>query len=479
MNNIVTNKKTKVQIQMNNFKCSFSKSLLAIGIASATTMAQAGSFGLIENSASGQGSAFAGASALGEDASTLYFNPAAMTRLSGSQIVVVGHIIAPDAKFVDNGSTDALGTGLTGFDTSTGDPAFVPNFYYASEMPNGLHFGVGVNVPFGLATDYDNGWVGRYHALLSEISSINVNPSIAWKTTDNVSVGFGISIQYLTLELTNNIDSFGACTQLASGLQCVNAGLTGLGIAAQDSTVKLDGDSLEIGWNAGILIDVDDKTRIGFSYRSAIKHDVTGDATYNLNPGLQPFADAASQISPQNPSGFKVLQNTTLQATAELPETFSFSVVSDVDARWVAMFDWTWTGWSSLDTITIIQAGGAPGREPTLDLAYTNTNRYSVGLNYKPDSTWVYRAGLAYDETPIRSAEQTSARIPGNDRKWISLGLGYAMSSSWTFDVGYSHLFISDTEIDSNNGASSSNATLKGTYESSVDILSLQANYNF
>lgn len=465
----------------NNIKSSFTKTLLAVSIASISSASLASSFQLIEQSASGQGSAYAGAAALGEDSSTVYFNPAAMTRLSGSQVVFAGHVISPNASFTNNGSTDALGTALPGPNSATGDPAFVPNFYYTTELDNDIHVGVGVNVPFGLSTEYDDGWVGRYHALRSEISSVNINPSIAWKATDTISVGFGISIQYMELELTNNIDSYGACVNLAAnsqgaftGADCVNAGLTGLGVASQDSNVKLDGDSLEIGWNAGLLFDVDDKNRIGVAYRSAIKHNVSGDAKYELDPRLQPFADGITAGS-----GFNVLQDTTLEATAELPESFSVSYVGDVGKKWTALFDWTWTGWSNLDTITIRQAGGIPGQEPTLDLAYKNTSRFSLGVNYQHNDKLIYRGGLAYDETPIRSPESTSARIPGNNRTWLSLGAGYDFSSAWTVDVGYSHLFISDTEINNNSGASSSGATLKGTYESSVDILSLQANYNF
>ncbi len=465
----------------NNIKHSCTKTLLALSIASASTITQASSFQLIEQSASGQGSAYAGAAAIGEDASTIYFNPAAMTRLSGSQIVVAGHVISPNATFTNNGSTDALGTALTGPNADTGDPAFVPNFYYATELPNEVYVGVGVNVPFGLATEYDDGWVGRYHALRSEISSININPSIAWKLTDKMSVGFGMSVQYMELELTNNIDSYGACINLAAnsqgaftGADCVNAGLTGLSVASQDSHIKLDGDSLEMGWNVGILYDVDDKGRIGVAYRSAIKHNVEGNATYSLDPRLQPFADGVTAGS-----GFNVLQTTTLEATAELPESFSFSYAGEVAPKWTALFDWTWTGWSNLDIITIRQAGGIPGQEPTLELDYKNTNRYSVGVNYQHTDKLIYRGGLAFDETPIRSPESTSARIPGNNRTWLSLGAGYAPSASWSFDVGYSHLFISDTEINNNGGSSSSNATLKGTYESSVDIISAQANFFF
>jgi len=464
----------------NIFRSSLSKTLLAVGIASATSVSQASSFALIEQSASGQGSAYAGAAALGEDASTIFFNPAGMTRLSGQQVIIAGHLISPNADFKNNGSTTASpgipNVNITGPDSTTGDPAFVPNFYYSADIGNDTFVGVGVNVPFGLSTEYDDGWVGRYHALRSEISTININPSIAWKATEKLSVGFGISIQYMEIELTNNIDSLAACANLDPTLAgCGAAGLnTVFSDSTQDSHVKLDGDSLELGWNAGILYDIDDKNRIGVAYRSAIKHSVEGNATYNLDPNLSAFLGAAPI-----PPGFKVLENTTLEASAELPETFSFSYVGEINSKWTALFDWTWTGWSVLDTIVIRQAGGIPGAEPTLDLAYQNTNRYSVGVNYQHNPKLIYRGGLALDQTPIRSPESTSARIPGNDRTWLSFGAGYAPSASWSFDVGYSHLFISDTDINNNGGSSSSGATLTGTYESSVDILSAQANFNF
>ena len=144
-------------------KNSFSKTLLVVGIAGVSTASQAGSFGLIENSASGQGAAFAGASAVAEDASTIYFNPAGMTRLSGSEIVVAGHILVPDASFTNNGSIDAFGGDLPGANSDTGDAAFLPNFYYSRELDNVVFFGLGVNVPFCLDTEYDDVWVGRYN----------------------------------------------------------------------------------------------------------------------------------------------------------------------------------------------------------------------------------------------------------------------------------------------------------------------------
>lgn len=466
---------------MNHKIIKISPLVLAVVAAGVWTQAYSAGFSLFEQGASGQGVAYAGAAAVGEDASTIYFNPAAMTRLSGQQIVVAGHIVAPKSEYKDSGNSitvDPPGLPLTGPNSDGGDTGFVPNFYWAAAFDNGLHAGVGINVPFGLATEYDAGWVGRYHALKSEITTININPALAWKVTDKISLGIGLSYQYIDVELTNNIDSAAACggleanfdTTVPGGIDC--AGLVP-GTASQDSALKLEGDDTSFGWNVGVLFDIDDQSRLGIAYRSEIKHELGGNATYNLNSTL---ATAADDVT--NTIGFLVFQDAPLNATAALPETFSVSYVYDHNVKWSFLADYTWTGWNNIDTVDIVLTGGAPGLDPGLDLAFRNTSRLAIGGHYKPGNNWIFRGGLAYDETPVRSPEQRSARIPDNDRTWLSLGFGYAASKAWSFDVGYSHLFVNDTPIN-NSSRASSGATLIGTYEASVDILSAGVNFNF
>ena len=446
--------------------------VLAAAAAGFSTQAFSSGFALIEQGASGQGVAYAGAAAVGEDASTVFFNPAAMTRLSGQQIVVAGHVIVPKFDFTNNGSTTFASTPLTGQNAGGGETSFVPNLYWAGEF-NGLHVGVGVNVPFGLATDYDDGWVGRYHGLKSEITTINVNPALAWKATDKVSFGIGLSVQYIDVELTNNIDSFAACANLDPTLASCAGLVNAPSVASQDSAAKLEGDDTSFGWNVGFLFDLTPKDRLGIAYRSAIKHNIEGNASFTLDPGLQPVADGASAAT-----GFNILQNTALTAGAELPQTFSISYVRDINQKWSFLADYTWTGWNALDTVEVVLAGGAPGNDPTLELTFNNTNRVSAGAHYKPGNNWIFRGGLAWDEAPVRSDETRTVRIPDNDRTWLSLGFGYMPSKSWSLDVGYSHLFVSDTNIN-NITSTSSGATIIGTYDASVDILSAGLNFNF
>ena len=448
--------------------------VLAAAAAGFSSHAFSAGFSLFEQGASGQGVAYAGAAAVGEDASTIYFNPAAMTRLSGQQIVVAGHIIVPKSDYKDSGnSSNASGVpgSLTGPNSEGGDTGFVPNFYWAAAYDNGLHFGVGVNVPFGLATDYDAGWIGRYHGLKSEITTINVNPALAWKVTEKVSLGIGLSYQYIDIELTNNIDSSAACFNL-SGSPC-----GAFSDPSIDSSFKLEGDDSSFGWNVGVLFELASKDRLGIAYRSEIKHDVEGNATYNLHAPLQAIVDLANSNPPLAPN-FSILSNTTLSAAAQLPAMMSLSYVSDFLDKWTFLADYTWTGWNNLDTVEVVLAGNAPGQDPQLELAFRNTSRVAIGLHYKPTNDWILRGGLAYDETPVRSVTSRTVRIPDNDRTWLSLGFGYAPSASWSFDVGYSHLFVSDAGIDSQT-STSSGARLIGSYEASVDILSAGVNFNF
>ena len=167
------------------------KPITAVILTSLAGTSQGAGFALIEQGVSGLGNAFAGNSASAEDASTIYFNPAGLTRLSGTQYNVGAHVIAPSAKFRDRGSSinPALG-GSTLFGGTGGDGGergVAPNFYYARDLTGDIRFGLGVNAPFGLATKYNDGWRGRYHAIKSELITVNINPAIAFKATDQLS----------------------------------------------------------------------------------------------------------------------------------------------------------------------------------------------------------------------------------------------------------------------------------------------------
>jgi len=179
--------------------------VLAVTLALFSDSTFAAFFQLAENSPAGLGNAFAGGAAIAEDASTVWYNPAGLTRLKGNQLVAAGHLIFPSTEFDNESSTITSLLGilppanvLTGGDGGdAGEDALVPNVYYAQSIDDDLTVGIGLNTPFGLATDYDDGWVGRYHALFSEIKTINVNPGLGYKLSERVSIGGGINIQFV------------------------------------------------------------------------------------------------------------------------------------------------------------------------------------------------------------------------------------------------------------------------------------------
>jgi len=359
------------------------------------------------------------------------------------------HLIKPSAEFNDNGSVPANSPpasfrplGNEGPDA--GDLAFVPNFYYKRDLTDSVKFGLGLNAPFGLKTEYDDKWIGRFQADKSEVKTININPSIAFKVNEKLSLGFGVSAMRAEATLT----------------RAVNFGPYGEG------SVKVTGDDWGFGFNLGAIYQATADTRVGVAYRSKVEQHLDGDVKFRRPVALP------TPIPTPNGGG---------KADLALPESFSISAFSRVNDHWDVMGDVTWTRWSQFKELAVYRDSGALLTK--IPENWDNTLRYSLGVNYRYSDVLKLRAGLAYDEEAISNHYRT-ARIPGNDRKWLSLGASYQMTPASKFDIGYSHLFISDAKIDDDQTAVSGAAPfnsgrVRGDFEGSVDILSLQLTHNF
>ena len=441
--------------------------VLAAVAASFSTQAFSSGFALIENSASGQGNAFAGAAAYAQDAATVWFNPAGMMKLDKNEILVAGHFISPKSSFTNGNSVDGLGAPLSGVNDDGGIDAFVANFYWVTDIREDMKFGLGVTTPFGLTTLYDDSWVGRYHAVESDLKTININPSIAYQVNDQFSVGGGINLLLVDVTLTSMID-FGAVCYAALNPGTCNAQNA---IPQQtDGFGDLTGDNFsDLSWgiNLGLMYDFTPDTRLGVAWRSETKVKAKGDAVFTV-PAQAAFIQS---------SGLFI--NTGLRAEITLPQSFSVSMSHEMN-KWQLLADITWTGWSSFEELRIKYDNPNQPDSVTTE-AWEDTFRYSIGADYALNEKWILRGGLAYDESPVPNAERRTARIPGNDRTWLSLGATYNINQAFIVDVGYSHLFVDDTPI--NNTFESSiptlNGTLNGTYKSSVDILSAQLRWYY
>lgn len=416
-------------------KLNIKKLSAVLVLSSASSAAWSAGYAIQEQSITGLGRAFAGSAAVAEDASTIFFNPAGLTYLDRAEMDLGLNYIAPKSNFSDEGSSIAGVIDLTGDDYGdAGKNAVVPNFYYAHPVNDRLALGFGVSAPFGLVTEYDDTWVGRYFAVKSDLLTVNFNPSIAYKATDKLSIGFGVSAQYVDVELT----------------QMADLGARSGSPQTADGKVKLEADDWGYGYNVGVMYQATEATRLGVAFRSKISHTVKGDGS---------LKDANRNV----------VADENIEADVDLPETLSFAIHHDINSKWAIMADATWTKWSRFKELDIRSDGGALSSTKPED--WENTMRYGLGVAYKHNEKWQFRAGVAYDETPIPSAERRTARIPGNDRKWVALGATYHYSENIILDAGYAHLFIDDPKI---NETDDNGYNLKGKYEASVDLLGVQ-----
>lgn len=429
-------------------------------IAICATMVHHGSaygagYAVLEQSVKRLGMAYAGGAAAADDASTIMYNPAGLTRLSGSQLITGLHVVVPSARFTNNGSSHLTGQPLTGGDGgNAGSTLTIPNLYYSRQLSDRLHVGMGAFTPFGLSVQYDADWVGRYHAIKSDLVSLNINPALAYAVTEKLSLGAGIDAQYIKAELSNAID-FGA----------IFASLGAAGMAPQqnDGHVTFKGDSWSWGYNLGLLYQFTADTRAGVAYRSDIDHTLRGNADF-------------SGVPSNNPTGRFLDTGVTSRTT--VPDTVSVSLWHNFRSDIAAAVDVTWTNWSKFDELRISFENPAETDAVTTQL-WRDTLRYSLGAVYLPGA-WAFRAGVAYDESPVPDAAHRTPRIPDHDRTWITCGVGYRISDTVSIDLGYAHLFVKDAEINKEpTGEDRLRGGLSGTYQSNVDITSVELNLRF
>jgi long-chain fatty acid transport protein len=481
--------------------------------------AQASGFQLHEQSPSSQGNAFAGVTAGGNDISTLFFNPAVMTQYDGWQASFGGTYVGLSAKFVDGSATrtpvlqglgfqsaPVTGTSLNTISgaSSHGNAAIsavLPEFNVMYSVNQDLKLGLSLNVPFGLTTEYDSNWIGRYHALKSKLETIDIAPSAAFRVNNEFSFGVAFIARRATAELTNGVD-YGTALGLtvggalaAAGMSTVspgagqnspvaniamgapNAALGTPGYAtpgAWDGQAGLKGDAWGYGYKVGMTYQPNQDLRFGLSYQSAMTMTLKGDGTFQF-PGSLPATDLAAL----NSAG---LVNGKARADLALPATAMLGVDWKVSSAFSLQGEVDRTTWSRFKELRVkFDNGIAPDSVTNED--WRDTTFVSVGGTWRFNQDWTFRAGLAYDQSAVDDAHRTP-RIPDNDRKWVSLGASYAISKKAAIDVGFSRLFISDGKIMLSSGSSPTdpNATrgsLNGTMQTAITILGAQVRYSF
>lgn len=395
-----------------------------------------------ENSAAGLGMSYAGTGSLAEGAETTFANPAGLTHLSRDELEAGAALIIPDSTF--HGSATVLGAPIPGNNGGNNGPlTAIPSLYGSFSLSDDLKAGLAVTVPFGLGSHYDPNWYGRYLATRTTALSYDINPSLAWKVSDSVSIGAGVSAQYLKLDVTSAIPQaiiFGA--------------------PVPDALNRFVGHDWAFGFNLGALVEVDENSRLGLTFRSGTDHDLDG--TVN-------FAGASPLLG---------LMNGPAHARAKLPATFGLSFSSDLDPDLTVAADMQYTHWSVFRDIVVESAN------PPADYRqnYRDAWMLAAGARYRLDPDWTLRAGLTWDETPVTSRFRT-VNLPDTDRFLLGVGASYQFSEAVTLDGAYGHSFAfarPNMDISANNTDPITHAiVLKGQYDVAVDILALSVHYRY
>ena len=435
----------------------------------------ASGFQLLEQSASGLGEAFAGSGANAEDASTAYFNPASMVFMPKRNQISAGIVmINPTMQFQDKGSTaPALTT--TGGDSGDAAPwAGVPNIHATWGVTDNISLGFSAGGPFGLRTDYDDSWRGRFLAEKSDLKGKNFNPSIAWKITPKIAIGAGANYQTFDAELTQAINFSALMCSTASVAQLCSAGL----LSNNDGFSSVKGSSDAWGWNIGIALQPSDTTRVGVSYRSAIKQHLTGDLNVSYPNVTLPSSvpNGALTAAALNAGIRAALPSGPVQVDVKLPDSAIISAFQQIDDKWTLSGDLSWTRWSTLQSLDIYRTSGELVSSTPYN--WKNTWRVALGGSYQVDQEWKVRAGGGFDESPVPDAYR-HARLPDSDRVWLSLGANWAITKAISLDMAYTHLFMRDVSINETSSTPAATGSLVGEYEGYVDMVGVQLNYAF
>ena len=430
--------------------------LIALG---APSLALASSFQLLEQSPAHMGKAFAGTASDIADASTVYFNPAGMTRLDGANFTLGGNLVSTDARFVDDGST------YPGEGGRTEEDGFIPNAYLVLPLSDSFSLGLGAGGPFGLASDFGTTWPGRYSATFSELEVANLNLTAAWAPNDMFSFGLGVNYQRIDVTLESQVDST-------------------LGVnpdPSTDSSAHIEGDDDGFVIDASILFTPSRYTNIGLLWREGGEFSLDGEAAFDLNAACSPGAGFPTGAPPAPTTGTLCAGALAplggdVVADVTLPDTITLSASHWFNDMWALHADISQTQWSSIQTVTVMNVENQVPVDQ-LELRYDDTLRYALGTSIKTTPATTWRLGVAFDEAPQTDPEFVSPRIPDADRTWLALGLNLMLSDALSMDISYAHLFVDDVnlvEVNEMNGR-----TLQGHFDSEVSIVAAQLNWRF
>lgn len=395
--------------------------LAAVAVAAASALAgqaYAAGFMLTEQSVAGLGRSYAGIGVDGTDISGVYYNPATMTLHKGTIL---------QAGFIGIGlNLDYAGTGNDNTTENGREKSqAIPHGYLLHQINDSTWFGLAMTVPFGMGTEFGDDWSQADHGISAQILTFDFNPNVAWKASEKLSFGAGVSVQYASADLTKKTRLRDTATGQA------------LGELLGESSVRseIDADSIAWGWNVGMMWSPLENLRFGLSYRSKIKHDADGDLTISdVDPADSDLDTEQLTAILKSRDAYGQLPGA---AVVSAPAWAMATVAWDVNNLLSLYGTFRWTDWSSFDKLDIESKGSTM---TTIKNNWRDTYLTSLGADLRVTDRWTLRGGVAYETSPIATKEYRTAIIPDADRWWFSVGSSYKISENMIADVGFAHL---------------------------------------
>lgn len=386
----------------------------------------------------GMGGAF---TALANDPSAIYFNPAGITQLFGTNIIGGTTLILPSSSF--RGPSPAT------TEYNLDSKLFYPIHLYATYQINEkLFFGFGVGNNFGLGTKWDNNWIGKYMAVDTEIRTFVFNLVTSYQIIPEISIGFGYIISYgdVTIGRSQNLQPF-----------------------KDDAYIELSGDGISLGFSAGVLFHATRALSIGLSYRSQLSFEFQG----NAEPKIYPSPLEA------------LLPNGKISAPLTTPENITFGIALRPLKYFRLTADYQFVGWDSYDKLEIQFEDFIDSKTNDLlvtssERNYENTFIARVGAEYNYSKRLDLYAGFFYDKNPIKD-EYLDPTLPDADRMGFSFGFGYKVSKMLSVEMSYLFLRFDERKIMNSvqnySGIANSISPMNGIYNSTAHLTSITISY--
>ncbi|WP_173238521.1 OmpP1/FadL family transporter [Legionella antarctica] len=453
------------------------RTLVSVAVAGmlSASVAHSGAFSLYsEGTGSAIGNYAAGIAAEAADASTGWYNPAGLALIHKTQMVGGGVGVFPSSRL--NGTSTFTTTGLPNFvqnfnGLDGAENALVPSFHYALPLGENATFGFSAVSPFGLATDWQTDSEVRYQTTFTELLTINVSPEIGAKISEHFAVGAGIDFQYARVKYNRML---GVPTLYAP-----------FNPAAVDTLSYNNGNSIGVGFHTGVMTMFNDQhTRVGLNYQSKMRHKFHGQSRLTgklASPGI--VLGLPDSVLTANPDA--VFKNNQLSSNAvDLPDIVTLSGYHDLNETIAILGSVVYTGWSSFKDVELNNVA-APSINPNTTVSLVQVNRtsaqnysdvwrFALGANYRVNPLLMLRVGGGYDATPTNNIDR-DVRLPDSNRWALSVGAHYQARPSLGVDVGYTHLFADDPEINRFDRLSATSTyTVNATGKAYADLVGAQ-----